>query len=183
MPAEIRVAAPTLTRTSDGRWRTAAEIDGEEIYVVADVPLVANGDAWAAMCWLSATKVGTTLRIDSDLDRRFAGNLDALQAVPHHFWGHKPARLVADRLVERGSSGGGDAMLFTCGVDSFYALRKCQHRVDRLIFARGVNVNVPERGEEEHWELVRRGVAAVAEELGLPVMYPETNLRRHPVIG
>jgi hypothetical protein len=182
MAAEIRVRAPSLTRTEDGRWRVAAEIDGEEIYVVAEVPLVANGDAWAAMTWLSATATGATLRIATDLDRRLAENLDALQAIPHHFWGHKPARVVADRLVDRTPSGG-DAMLFTCGVDSFYALLKSRHLVDRLIFARGVNANVPERSDEAHWQLVRRGVAAVAEDRGIPVIYPETNLRRHPVIG
>src|SRR6185295_2775206 len=102
-----------------------------------------------------------------------------IQAIARHHWRHKPVRVVADRVVHREKSGG-DALFFTCGVDSFYSLMRCRDVVERLIFVRGLNINLIDATDEAHWQLVRRGVAAVADELGIPALFPETNLRLHP---
>src|SRR5262245_23640098 len=179
MASEIRVGPPSLARTSDGRWRVAANVDGREIHVTSDSELAANGDAWATMLLLPAAQTGATLRVESDLDAELADHFDGIQAIARHHWRHRGARVVADRLVRRERSSG-DALFFTCGVDSFYSLAKCRNVVDQLIFVRGLNINLIDGEDDAHWNRTRSGVAAVAAELGIPALFPETNLRLHP---
>ena len=174
--------APVLSRTADGRWRVGAEVDGTEAYVIADEPLVANGDAWASMMLLGAAKSGATLQVESDLDARLAANMERIQPIARQHWGLKGARVVADRLVDRARTGG-DAMFFTCGVDSFYALKTCRDAIGRLIFVRGLNINLVDPNDDQRWDPARDGVADVARELGIPATFPETNLRLHPIVS
>jgi hypothetical protein len=179
----IVVRAPALSRMSDGRWRVGAEVDGAEVYLIADEPLVANGDAWASMMLLAAAKSGATLRVESDLDARLSANFGRIQPIARQHWGFNGADVVADRLVDRAKSGGGDAMFFTCGVDSFYALKACKDTIGRLIFVRGLNINLVDPKDSQRWKPARDGVAEVARELGIPASFPETNLRMHPIVS
>jgi hypothetical protein len=181
-PAAITVGAPTLSRTGDGRWRVGADVGGDEVWLTADEPLAANGDAWATMMLLGAAKSSVTLRIESDLDARLHANFEPIQATAREHWGFKGTSIVADRLVDRAKTGG-DAMFFTCGVDSFYALKKCRDVVERLIFVRGLNINLVDPTDSQRWDPARDGVADVARELGIPATFAETNLRLHPVFS
>ena len=176
---EIRVGAPTLSRTADGRWRVGAVVDGVEVHFTADVPLAANGDAWAVAMLLPTSRSRATLRIESDLDARLNGNFAAIQAIAKRSWGYKGGRIVAEKLIDRPPAAG-RAMFFTCGVDSFYTLRKRLGEVDRLVFVRGLNIDLVDLEDEARFAPVSKGITAVAAALGMPISFCETNLRVDP---
>jgi hypothetical protein len=179
---EIKVGAPTLARTAADRWRVGSIIDGVEAFFSADVPLAANGDAWATAMLLPTAKSGATLRLEADLDERLERNFAAIQSIARRAWRFKGGRVAAVSRRER-SPAGGRAMFFTCGVDSFYTLRKRLGEVDRLVFVRGLNINLVDLADEARFAPAREGIAAVAAALGMPVSFCETNLRVHPTFS
>src|SRR6185295_13168679 len=65
----------------------------------------------------------------------------------------------------------------------FYALKTCRDAIGRLIFVRGLNINMVDPDDSQRWNSARDGVADVARELGIPATFPETNLRLHPVFS
>ena len=179
---EIRVGVPTLSRTTDGRSRVDVDVDGIEVYLAADAPLATNGDAWASMMLLPAAKSRGTLRVDADLDARLAANFGRIQATAREFWGFAGAAVVPRGAVERAPAGG-SAMFFTCGVDSFHTLRRHRGSIERLIFVRGLNINLTDLADDARFAPVRAGIEAVARELGIEVVFAESNLRSHPTFG
>jgi hypothetical protein len=74
-------------------------------------------------------------------------------------------------------------MFFTCGVDSFYTLQKRKDAVERLIFVRGLNINLVDPDDTRLWDQARAGVADVARELGIRAVLAETNLRVDPTFS
>jgi hypothetical protein len=180
--AGINVGAPVLSRTQDGRWRVAANVDGTEAFLTSDDELVANGDAWASAMLLPAAASESALSVDSDLDAQLNANFGRVQTRARDYWGFKGARVSARRLVER-SPAGGQAMFFTCGVDSFYTLRRRQASLERLIFVRGLNINLVDLANEARFAPVREGIEAVARALGIRAVVAESNLRTHPTFS
>jgi hypothetical protein len=74
-------------------------------------------------------------------------------------------------------------MFFTCGVDSFYTLWRRKDAIRRLIFARGLNINLAGVDDAVLWQRAHDGVAAVARALDLRATFVECNLRHHPVFS
>ena len=176
----IVVSGAQSAQRSGVAWRARADVNGEELWLEADAPLAPVGDAWASMLLMAAARDGATLRVEADLDRRLHDNFRRIDEVARSWWGFPGAAGVeAARLVDRAPSGGA-ALYFTCGVDSFYSLRKHRHAIERLIFVRGLNVNLVDPADQSAWERARAGVANVAAELAIPVVFADTNLRRHP---
>jgi len=176
---EILVRAPVLSRTDDGGWRVAADIGGTAAYVESHAPLVANGDAWAAAMLLPAAKAGATLRIESDVDARLHANFAGIQAIAREYWGFAGAQVVAQRLLERPRAGG-DAMFFTCGLDSFYTLRRYGNALDRLIYVHGFDIRLD---DVARYEATRSWITQVAAEVGVRPVFARTNLREHPLFA
>ena len=175
----INVGEPRAARLADGRFFVSVEVDGESLYVAADEPLAANGDAWTAALLLPAAKAAAALRVDADLDEGLHARLDRIQAIAHAYWRFPGASVTARRLVRR-DPGGGRAMFFSGGLDSFYTLHQRGDEIDKLICVHGFDVAVE---DAPRFALVQSWASAVAAAVGVRAVFAKTNLRRIKVFN
>src|SRR4030095_4247220 len=145
----------------------------------ADAPLEPVGDAFLAAFLLQAAREGGALEIEAEVDRRLLDAGPAINAVARRYWNFPGAEVRARGTTDRRPRGG-TAMFFTCGVDSFHTLLRRRDEVERLIFVRGLNIDLIGPGAASRFAVVRAGVEAVAREIDRPVVFASTDLRRHP---
>ena len=175
---QMIVSAPRRERLADGRWRVSARVGGEELQLVADDEVAANGDAFAVALALPAAKAGATLAIDADVDARLLAGLTAAQAIARRDW-RFPGATVAPRGVVERAPQGSEAMFFTGGVDSFYTLSRNRGSLARLIFVDGFDLSL----DRARFAMLRANIAEVARETGVAASFPAANLRRARVIA
>ena len=136
------------------------------------------GDAALALFLRPAMLQRETLEVDADVSHAMLSNAekiqrmycqwdDSLEPVAVH------ARQKCDHELERRQDN--NAIFFTAGADSFYSYYTNQKTVSRLVAVHGFDVPIH---HNRLWNTVSTRLSACAEELGVPILYVKTNLRR-----
>jgi hypothetical protein len=103
-----------------------------------------------------------------------AGRVQAIERAWHPRWGTVTLNAGAGRANPEPAPTGAVAAFFTGGVDSFYTLQKHRDEITHLVFVSGFDVPLHRSTLRQ---LVTRELRRTAEEIELPLIEVETNLR------
>jgi len=175
----LQFSRPVI-RDSGGLSRASFQAAGADVVVEADTPLVpaieAPLTAFAPHCFAR----GRSIVAREPVDARFGNNLDGIAALWARWfdWPEPRPALDAPALVEHhpGQRAAGRALFFSGGIDSFFSLLRLRGEIDALVNLHGFDVAFADQDGEAR---MRRSVAAVAAEAGLPLVRVRSNLRTH----
>jgi hypothetical protein len=143
----------------------------------AHAPVASCGDPFVPAALLPA------MRGKLDIDIRCtvcdevlhaAGRVQAIERAWHPRWGIVTLNAGAPKADPERASIGAVAAFFTGGVDSFYTLQKHRNEITHLVFVSGFDV--PLRRSTLRQFIIRE-LRRTAEEIELPLIEVETNLR------
>lgn len=178
----VRVGAPRVERR-DQAWRVVADVDGQPLWLeTADAPLTAAPEAFASIALLPAALAGRSVASDAPLDGMWLANAERLLAVAAEWWDARatPPTAPAGGHSHPSGPGGGTALFFSCGADSFHALLRERPDVGTLVFVDGFDIRLHEAGRAQ---AAIASVRAVAAARGLRAVVVRTNARDHGLVG
>ncbi len=103
-----------------------------------------------------------------------AGRVQAIERAWHSNWGMVKLNAATTIADPQRASTGAVAAFFSGGVDSFYTLQKHRNEITHLIFVSGFDVPLHRSALRQ---LITRELRRTAEEIELPLIEVETNLR------
>ena len=177
--SRVIIPEPSLSTPAPDLWRIAATIDGVEIYIESNRPLVARAESFACLLLLSAMERRRSLTCRGAMTAEMTRNLDTVQSLALSWW---PERLhaVTVRTITRAAPppAPGRGLFFSGGVDSFFALKQLLPNLTELVSVEwlGIRRDDPERLREGRERLLRASRA-----VNLPLTLVRTNLRTHPL--
>lgn len=173
---KLVLRSPELTRPASDRWRVAAKVDGEEVFFEAGVPLSPRVEALVCAFLLPAMARGRNLDVRAPLTPALADNLNRARALARRWWPQlRGGQLRAEPAGNRPRAVA-EALFYTGGVDSSFALRQLQHKVNELVFVEGFDVSLREPARLEQ---VRTCLQHIAAATGHRLITVRTNLREH----
>ena len=166
-------SSATTGDTRSAHWRLPGDDSGHV------------GDALAVTALLPAMALGSDLELEWPVDPVLLERLDTVQDV-FCTWSRRKQRLTGSgptyRRIEVAaaetepappSDERVTALMFSGGVDSFYSVLSLGDRVDVLVFVHGLDVRL----DDPVRDAVAGQVRAAAEQLGLPLLEVETDVR------
>jgi hypothetical protein len=137
----------------------------------------ANPDALVAAALQPAMVVGEALCVEGSVSSRLLSSVPTIQDVfeswaPSRF---HPVTVVAPARPSNASdSSSGVAAFFTGGVDSFFTVLTHADELDALVFVHGFDIALEATA---HRQRVAVALRAAADQLGLPLLEVETDVR------
>ena len=157
------------------RWGSESR---ELFFRTAHSPTAVSGDPFVPAVLLPAMRAKLDLTIRSPVSAEILAAALRVQEVE---WAWHPGwRIVKlDAVAKRADAQGASSALavgafFSGGVDSFYTLQKHRREITHLIFVSGFDVPLHRPAMRE---LILRELRGTADEIGLPLIEVETNLR------
>ena len=140
-------------------------------------PVASYGDPFVPAALLPAMR--GKLEIDlrcavSDEILRAAGRVQAIERAWHPRWDIVKLNAGAAKANPERASTKAVATFFTGGVDSFYTLQKHRNEITHLVFVAGFDVPLHRSTLRQ---LITRELHRTTQEIGLPLVEVETNLR------
>jgi hypothetical protein len=164
-----------------GRIRARLDLAGREhliTYRFAGIEPDQSYEPFVVAATPLAMRRGTPLSVPTGLSARLRRGVSSAQRILHSWYPElQPIEIQAPlepSAAALPSNGGGVACFFTGGVDSFYSALRNLDRLDALIHVHGFDVPLADRARRE---VVITSVRRAAEELGLPLIEVETDLR------
>jgi hypothetical protein len=143
----------------------------------AHAPVAGCGDPFVPAAVLPAMSGNFEIDIRCDVSDEILRAADRVQAIErawHPRWAMVKLNAAATNVDPQRASTGAVASFFSGGVDSFYTLYKHRDEITHLIFVSGFDVPLHRPALRE---LITRGLRKTAEEIELPLIEVETNLR------
>jgi hypothetical protein len=150
----------------------------EIFFRTAHAPIASCGDPFVPAVLLPAMQRKADLDIRPPVSEQVllaAERIQAVESAWHPNW--RSAKLDAAAIqseVRRSSAAGAVGVFFSGGVDSFYTLQKHRKEITHLIFVSGFDLPLRRAAFRE---LVTRELRRTADEIALPLVEVETNLR------
>jgi hypothetical protein len=153
-------------------------------FATTDLPLRPAAEAFVCAALVPALDRGQQLRVVSEVDATFAGNLERLIPLVAAWWDVPQLHPClsgtrGEQAIERSPAGdppARTALMFSGGADSFYSLLQGPYQPRTLVFVRGFDIA---RHDEARWEAAERSFRRVAAAVGARAAVIETNLREH----
>lgn len=183
---EIRVEGLRLERNADNQ-RVAAEVNGETLYFESPgADLRASPEGFASALLVAALKNRANLVFEVPLDPVFLTGITHLMQVFIDWWGYKAIEIRSESPPASHSlplsgapiHGGGTALCFSGGADSFYSLLCGEERIDSLIFVYGFDIRLSDAPRANSF---RSSLGCVARKVSARPILLRTNLREHSV--
>ncbi len=172
----VRVASVTHRGSRIAATVSVPGADPVDLFVEANVDLVADGTPWVPAQVPLAMWAGEPLVIDAEVDPVTVSNTARAQRVLNHWY----PRLKSEMEVEsRGASqrhppAAGVGCFFSGGVDSFFSALRHHSRITHLIFVHGFDIPI---GNEDLAQRARLAARQAALALDKPLVEVTTNLR------
>jgi hypothetical protein len=149
----------------------------QTVWYRASQGLLADGtEPFLSALLLPAMKLGASLHVPGSASSGLLSRLPIVQDIFHNWCPelHRVPVDVAPTDVRHMKTGSGIGTFFSGGVDSFYSFFRHRGEITHLIFIKGFDIfldNLP------LLRTVAHAVRRIAEELGVPLIEVETNLR------
>lgn len=143
----------------------------------AHAPVASCGDPFVPAALLPAMRGKLDIDIRCAVSEEIllaAGRVQAIERAWHPRWGVARLNAGATKADPARASTRAVAAFFTGGVDSFYTLQKHRNEITHLVFVSGFDVPLHRSTLRQ---LITRELRRTAEEIGLPLIEVETNLR------
>lgn len=187
---EVRIGS--VSRRDGPEGTVEAEIDAAGTrhrvrYSAPELSVDCAADALVAAALLPAMSTGATLTSEHAVSPRLLAALPTIQDIFRSWEQRYPVygkyrRVTVDapaRPVPLTRPGRGTAAFFTAGVDSFYTAVRHRAELDALVYVCGFDVRAGETAPAGTGlaAKVLAGVRAAAEDLGIPLVVVDTDLR------
>ena len=174
----IHISKPTLSFDQQlEMWRLEANVDGAPVYFQSRYELAESSEAFFCAFFLHAKAHKEVLHVEGSIDGKLAANMDALDSIAENYWGFQgpePEVTISDDAQRTAGTG----LFFTCGVDSFYTLKRNLEDLQHLINVHGFDIRL---SDIRRYEDSLVGLKQTAADLDLNLIQVRTNLRQHPL--
>lgn len=143
----------------------------------AHSPVAGSGDPFVPAALLPAMRGKFDIDlacVTSEEIALAARRVQAIERAWHPSWGGVTLNAVGPKADPRRAPTGTVAAFFSGGVDSFYTLQKHRNEITHLIFVSGFDLPLQRSALRQ---LITRELHRTAEEIELPLIEVETNLR------
>lgn len=166
----------------DGRWRSGACIDGQEIWFESEnSPLFASGEAFGCAFLIPALLQGLEINISEPICAEWKENVAQLTQLLGEAWGSPTALAIdAKSVVRKPLEGRLRGQFFSGGVDSFYELITTQKAPDALICLQGFDMDL---AEEAKFEQLQKSVSEICAERQIESIFLRTNIKKNSTIA
>jgi len=172
---EIEIPEPTVAYSApDKLWTLRCDVWGSPVTMSSRTQLIPNIDAPVCALFLQALDAGCQLAPAAPVDATLTANLGQVARIAKKYWGFG-GPLPKSTPVKR-QAGGKPGMFFSCGVDSFYTLRRNLGSVHHLINVHGFDIRL---SDKDRYSRSLIGLRQVAEQLELDLITVQTDLRSH----
>jgi hypothetical protein len=178
VPIDSQAARLHGLERTDERIRVRLDLDGaqrEVSYRFDRLEPHERYEPFAVAMTPIAMRRDVPLSVPAPISPRLRRGVSNAQRILHA-WNRElhPVEIQALGEEEVASDAGGVACFFSGGVDSFYSALENRDRLDALIYVHGFDVALADSARRDH---VARTLRSAAEELGLPLIEVECDLR------
>ncbi len=157
--------------------RISADVGGELLWFESsDIRLKPAAEGFVSAMLVPALRQGTDMVIESALDRQWFLNIHRVIKEFRKSW--KKYRWISitttqgmNIAVNKGTK---TALSFSGGVDSFYSLLCCGHRIDYLVFIHGFDIPLRDAGQ---FQAYLPALKVIAEKTAAQLIVIRTNIR------
>jgi hypothetical protein len=167
-----------LHANENGVSRISAEVAGELLWFESgDIELIPAAEGFASAMLVPALRQKRNMVIEAAVDERWLLNIYGAMKQFRKWWRYPRISILATpRKSSSSEKGHKTALCFSGGVDSFYSLLCCGHRIDYLVFIHGCDISLK---DADRLDAYLPSLKAIAKETGTRLIIIRTNIREH----
>lgn len=160
--------------------RISADVEGIPVWFESsDTSLTPSPEGLVSAFLVPALELKGDLHIEGNLNPQYLSNTRQIMTQFSKWWEYPRISIYQDKspaLAPRERTK--KALLFTCGVDSFFTLLRSKQKIDYLVYIHGYDI--PLR-DFRRIDMLKNSLRSVAHEMNIKLIIIKTNLKEHPI--